>query len=86
MINDISTGTQCGFPALERSGALALRVREALGLNLMGQCYPAGRSDKYEEIDRCARREEFEQAFEIGDDLGLVRLDPRSRGQALAVA
>jgi uncharacterized Fe-S radical SAM superfamily protein PflX len=62
------------------------RAREALALNLMGQCYPAGRSDKYEEIDRRAHREELEQAFEIGDDPGLVRLDPRSRRQALALA
>jgi hypothetical protein len=68
--------------ALERSGALAQRVREALGPNLMGQCHPAGRTDKYEEIDRRPHREEFE----IADDVGLVRLDPRSRRQALAVA
>jgi uncharacterized Fe-S radical SAM superfamily protein PflX len=64
--------------ALERSGAL--------GLNLMGQCYPAGRSDKHEEIDRRPHREELEQAFEIADQLGLVRLDPRSRRQALPAA
>ena len=52
----------------------------------MGPYFPAGRSDKYEEIDRRPHRQELEQAFEIADDLGLVRLDPRSPRRALAVA
>jgi hypothetical protein len=30
-------------------------------VNLMGQYYPAGRSDKYEEIDRRPHREELER-------------------------
>jgi putative pyruvate formate lyase activating enzyme len=65
-------------------------VAEELGpntyVNLMGQYYPAGRTEKYEEIDRRPHREELERAFEIADGLGLSRLDPRSRRQALAAA
>jgi putative pyruvate formate lyase activating enzyme len=55
-------------------------------VNLMGQYYPAGRTDKFEEIDRKPRRDELERAFELADGLGLKRLDPRSRRQALAAA
>jgi putative pyruvate formate lyase activating enzyme len=65
-------------------------VAEELGpdtyVNVMGQYYPAGRTDKYEEIDRKPRRDELERAFELADGLGLKRLDPRSRRQALAAA
>jgi putative pyruvate formate lyase activating enzyme len=75
---------------VDETGAILRLVADELGrntyVNLMGQCYPARRSDKYEEIDRRPHREELEQAFEIADHLGLVRLDPRSRRQALAVA
>jgi putative pyruvate formate lyase activating enzyme len=55
-------------------------------VNLMGQYYPAGRTEKFEEIDRRPHREELERAFDIADGLGLKRLDPRSRRQALAAA
>jgi putative pyruvate formate lyase activating enzyme len=75
---------------VDETEAILRFVADQLGpntyVNLMGQYYPAGRSHKYEEIDRRPHREELEQAFEIADDLGLVRLDPRSRRQALAVA
>ena len=52
----------------------------------MGQYHPAGRTEKFEEIDRKPRRDELERAFELADGLGLRRLDPRSRRQALAAA
>ena len=75
---------------VDETGAILRFVADELGpntyVNLMGQYYPAGRSDKCKEIDRRPHREELEQAFEIADDLGLVRLDPRSRRQAPAVA
>jgi putative pyruvate formate lyase activating enzyme len=75
---------------LDETEAVLRFVAAELGpgtyVNLMGQYYPAGRSEKYEEIDRRPHREELEQAFEIADGLGLTRLDPRSRRQALAVA
>jgi putative pyruvate formate lyase activating enzyme len=75
---------------LDETEAVLRFVAEELGpdtyVNLMGQYYPAGRTEKYEEIDRRPHREELEQAFEIADAVGLTRLDPRSRRQALAVA
>ena len=75
---------------LDETEAILRFVADELGpdtyVNLMGQYYPAGRSDKYEEIDRRPHREELERAFEIADGLGLRRLDPRSRRQALAAA
>jgi putative pyruvate formate lyase activating enzyme len=75
---------------LDETEAILRFVADELGpdtyVNLMGQYYPAGRTDKYEEIDRRPHRDELEQAFEIADAVGLTRLDPRSRRQALAVA
>jgi putative pyruvate formate lyase activating enzyme len=73
---------------LDETEAILRFVADELGpdtyVNLMGQYYPAGRTEKYEEIDRRPHREELERAFEIADGLGLTRLDPRSRRQALA--
>jgi putative pyruvate formate lyase activating enzyme len=64
-------------------------VAEELGpdtyVNLMGQYYPAGKVEKYEEINRRPERSELERAFEIADGLGLRRLDARSRRDAIAV-
>jgi putative pyruvate formate lyase activating enzyme len=64
-------------------------VVEELGpdtyVNLMGQYYPAGKVEKYEEINRRPERSELERAFEIADGLGLRRLDARSRRDAVAV-
>jgi putative pyruvate formate lyase activating enzyme len=75
---------------LDETEAILRFVADELGpdtyVNLMGQYYPAGRTDKYEEIDRRPHREELERAFETADRLGLTRLDPRSRRQALAAA
>ena len=75
---------------LDETEAILRFVADELGpdtyVNLMGQYYPAGRTDKYEEIDRKPRRDELERAFELADGLGLKRLDPRSRRQALAAA
>jgi putative pyruvate formate lyase activating enzyme len=75
---------------LDETEAILRFVADELGpdtyVNLMGQYYPAGRTEKYEEIDRRPHREELERAFEIADRLGLSRLDPRSRRQALAAA
>jgi putative pyruvate formate lyase activating enzyme len=75
---------------LDETEAILRFVADELGpdtyVNLMGQYYPAGRTDKYEEIDRRPRRDELERAFELADGLGLKRLDPRSRRQALAAA
>ena len=62
---------------MDETGAILPFVADELGpntyVNLMGQYYPARRSDKCKEIDRRPHREELEQAFEIADDLGLVR-------------
>jgi putative pyruvate formate lyase activating enzyme len=55
-------------------------------VNLMGQYYPAGRSERYQEIHRRPYPEELARAFEIADGLGLRRLDERSRRQAVAAA
>jgi putative pyruvate formate lyase activating enzyme len=76
--------------ALAETEAVLRFVAEELGadtyVNLMGQYYPAGRSDRYEEINRRPYPEELARAFEIADRLGLQRLDARSRRQALAAA
>jgi putative pyruvate formate lyase activating enzyme len=73
---------------LDETEAILRFVAEELGpdtyVNLMGQYYPAGRTDRYEEIHRRPRRDELERAFKIADGLGLRRLDRRSRRQALA--
>jgi putative pyruvate formate lyase activating enzyme len=62
-------------------------VAEELGrdtyVNLMGQYYPAGKVDRYEEINRRPEPGELERAFEIAEGLGLRRLDARSRRQAV---
>src|ERR687895_2474448 len=75
---------------LDETEAILRFVADELGpdtyVNLMGQYYPAGRTDKYEEIDRRPRLDELERAFELADRLGLKRVDPRSRPQALAAA
>ena len=46
----------------------------------MAQYYPAGRTDEFPEIDRHLHRSEFARALELADELGLRRLDERSRG------
>jgi putative pyruvate formate lyase activating enzyme len=56
-------------------------------VNLMGQYYPAGKvdGDRYEEINRRPDGNELERAFEIADELGLRRLDARSRRDSVGV-
>jgi len=46
---------------------------------VMAQYYPAGRTSEFPEIDRHLYRSEFERALELADELGLRRLDRRSR-------
>lgn len=65
-------------------------VAEELGpgtyVNLMGQYYPAGKTERYAEIHRRPDAEELVRAYEIADELGLRRLDRRSRRQTVAIA
>jgi putative pyruvate formate lyase activating enzyme len=58
-------------------------------VNLMAQYYPAGKvgaDGRFEEIDRGISGDEYGRALSIAEELGLRRLDPRSRahGEALA--
>ena len=75
---------------LDETAAVLRFVADELGpgtyVNLMGQYYPAGKvgNDRYEEIDRHPTRSELAAAFAIADELGLRRLDTRSRRSALA--
>jgi putative pyruvate formate lyase activating enzyme len=80
---------------VEETEAILRFVAEELGpgtyVNLMAQYYPAGKvgaDGKFEEIDRGISGGEYERALAIAAELGLERLDPRSRahGQALAAA
>jgi putative pyruvate formate lyase activating enzyme len=78
---------------IEETEAVLRWVADAIGpgtyVNLMGQYYPAGKVGKngrFEEIDRRPGSDELRRAFEIADSLGLRRLDPRSRREALAGA
>jgi putative pyruvate formate lyase activating enzyme len=70
---------------VDETEAILRFVAEELGtstyVNLMAQYYPAGRSDRYEEINRRPHQEELERAFELADEMGLRRLDDRSRRQ-----
>jgi putative pyruvate formate lyase activating enzyme len=75
---------------LDETAAVLRFVADELGpgtyVNLMGQYYPAGKvgNGRYEEIDRHPTRSELAAAFAIADELGLRRLDTRSRRSALA--
>jgi putative pyruvate formate lyase activating enzyme len=78
---------------LDETEGILRFVAEELGpdtyVDLMAQYYPAGLvgrdgKDSYEEIDRHLWREEFEQAAQIGQSLGLRRLDPQSLARAKA--
>ncbi len=82
------------MPGMVDETELILRfVADQLGpdtyVNLMAQYYPAGKvgaDGRFEEIDRGVRGDEYGRALAIADQLGLRRLDPRSRahGEALA--
>jgi len=76
---------------LEETKAILRYVAEELGtgtyINLMAQYRPAGlvgsnHRDSYHEIDRQLARDEYECAAEFADELGLRRLDQRSRASA----
>jgi len=77
---------------LEETRAILRYVAEELGtdtyVNLMAQYRPAGlvaghHRDGYHEIDRQVVRDEYDRAAEFADELGLRRLDRRSRASAL---
>ena len=74
---------------LEETERVLRFVAEELGpgtyVNLMGQYYPAGKVERYEEINRRPERAELGRAFEVADALGLRRLDARSRREAVGI-
>jgi putative pyruvate formate lyase activating enzyme len=79
--------------AVDETEAILRFVAEELGpgtyLNLMAQYYPAGKvgkDGKFEEIDRGVDGGEYERALAIAEELGLERLDPRSRAQGESLA
>jgi putative pyruvate formate lyase activating enzyme len=79
---------------LEETAAILRFLAEELGpgtyINLMAQYDPAGRvgQEEYQELDRHVHREEYVEAAALADELGLRRLDRRSRaeGRSLALA
>jgi putative pyruvate formate lyase activating enzyme len=68
---------------LDETEAILRFIATELGpgtyVNLMAQYYPAGRTSEFPEIDRHLHRSEFERALDLADELGLRRLDKRSR-------
>jgi len=46
-------------------------------VNLMAQYHPAGRSDRYPEINRRITVEEYRAAYCAAEEVGLHRLDER---------
>jgi putative pyruvate formate lyase activating enzyme len=82
------------MPEMVDETELILRfVAEELGpdtyVNLMAQYYPAGkvgRDGKFEELDRGISGGEYARALAIAEELGLRRLDPRSRAHGGALA
>jgi putative pyruvate formate lyase activating enzyme len=68
---------------LSETEAILRFIADELGadtyVNVMAQYYPAGRTGEFPEIDRHLHRAEFARALELADDLGLRRLDARSR-------
>ena len=77
---------------LEETRTILRHVAAELGtgtyVNLMPQYHPAGlvgsnHRDGYHEIDRQLTRDEYDRAAEFADELGLRRLDQRSRASAL---
>jgi putative pyruvate formate lyase activating enzyme len=76
--------------ALAETEAVLRFIADELGpetyVNLMGQYRPAGRAERFPEINRRPYPDELASAFAIANRLGLRRLDARSRNQALATA
>ena len=75
---------------LDETEAILRFIASELGpdtyVNVMAQYYPAGRTGEFPEIDRHLYRSEFERALELADELGLRRLDDRSRAAAARLA
>src|SRR5919197_6339340 len=75
---------------LDETEAILRFIAEELGpdtyVNVMAQYYPAGRTHEFEEINRHLFRSEFERALELADELGLRRLDRRSRAAVSGLA
>ena len=75
---------------LEETEAILRFVADELGpdtyVNVMAQYYPAGRTGEFPEIDRHLYRSEFERALALADELGLRRLDERSRSALARLA
>jgi putative pyruvate formate lyase activating enzyme len=75
---------------LDETKSILRFIATALGpgtyVNLMAQYYPAGRTSEFPEIDRHIHRDEFERALELADELGLRRLDQRSRAAVTQLA
>jgi putative pyruvate formate lyase activating enzyme len=77
---------------LEETEAILRFVADELGtgcyVNLMAQYYPSGRvgrNGEFPEIDRHVFREEYADALDLAERLGL-RLDPRSRSEGRLLA
>ena len=77
---------------LDETRAILRYVAEEFGtgtyVDLMAQYHPAGlvgttRRDSYEEINRHLARGEYELAAKFAGELGLMRLDRRSRASGL---
>jgi putative pyruvate formate lyase activating enzyme len=72
---------------LDETEAILRFIAQELGpdtyVNLMAQYHPSGRvgPDEYQELDRHLHREEYEAALALADELGLRRLDERSRSE-----
>jgi putative pyruvate formate lyase activating enzyme len=77
---------------VDETEAILRFIAEELGagtyVNVMAQYYPSGRTGEFPEIDRHLYRSEFARALELADELGLQRLDARSRSalDSLAIA
>ena len=77
---------------LEETAAILRFVAAELGtdcyVNLMAQYYPSGRvgrDGEFPELDRHVFHEEYAEALELAEELGL-RLDPRSRAEGRRLA
>jgi hypothetical protein len=75
-------------PAATCGACSAAELRTGTYVDLMAQYYPAGlvgtnRRDSYEEINRHLARGEYDRAATFASELGLSRLDERSRASGL---
>ena len=77
---------------LGETAAILRFVADELGpdcyVNLMAQYYPSGRvgrDEEFPELDRHLFHEEYQEALDLAEELGL-RLDPRSRSEGYSLA